>query len=278
VSAGPVQRNRVSTGSVFSSTLLGEAVARLLEGAEGPVADVGCGEAPYRGLLGAGPRVGIDRSVPSEAGAVDAVGDAQAVPLRSGAFRTVLCTEVIEHVPDERRLVAELTRLAGPGGRLVLSSPFVHGLHEEPHDYRRLTSIGLVAVLEEHGWRVDRVVAVGGVGVVTVDSGVRWVDTTVRRVIRRVAGRDSSALRSAARVSARVQRWLATAASARGSVVDVDPSRPSPRLTLGYVVGATAPSAPVAYAPEPRSSGRAGTPPTRDLGSTSETTTAPAAT
>jgi SAM-dependent methyltransferase len=43
--------------------------------------------------------------------------------LPPGAFDVVLCTEVIEHVPDPPAALAGMARLLAPGGTLVLSTP-----------------------------------------------------------------------------------------------------------------------------------------------------------
>lgn len=45
------------------------------------------------------------------------------IPFRDNAFDTVLSHEVIEHVHDDRRSVAEMLRVLKPGGRLLLFCP-----------------------------------------------------------------------------------------------------------------------------------------------------------
>jgi SAM-dependent methyltransferase len=51
------------------------------------------------------------------------VATADAVPLRANTFDAVLLLDVIEHVPEERPVIAEAARLLRPGGTLVLSVP-----------------------------------------------------------------------------------------------------------------------------------------------------------
>ncbi|WP_229400942.1 methyltransferase domain-containing protein [Micromonospora okii] len=91
--------------------------------------DLGCGAgllAPH--LAGKGYRhVGVDltRSALALATAhgVTAVnGDATAVPLADGCADVVAAGELLEHVPDWRRAVAEACRLLRPGGLLVLDT------------------------------------------------------------------------------------------------------------------------------------------------------------
>jgi 2-polyprenyl-3-methyl-5-hydroxy-6-metoxy-1,4-benzoquinol methylase len=49
---------------------------------------------------------------------------------RLGRFDAVLCTEVLEHVPDPRAALRGLRRLLAPGGTLVLSTPQRHSTLE----------------------------------------------------------------------------------------------------------------------------------------------------
>jgi len=48
---------------------------------------------------------------------------ADRVPLRDGSFDAIACLDVLEHVPDERALLAEVHRLLRPGGVLLISVP-----------------------------------------------------------------------------------------------------------------------------------------------------------
>lgn len=51
---------------------------------------------------------------------IDLSGEA---PYPDSFFDTVAAVEVIEHVPDERRTLSELSRLLKPGGRLLITTP-----------------------------------------------------------------------------------------------------------------------------------------------------------
>ncbi|HEV8663789.1 MAG TPA: glycosyltransferase [Candidatus Methylomirabilis sp.] len=50
-------------------------------------------------------------------------GSIQALPFREAAFRTVICSEVIEHVPPDPELFREMVRVLAPGGLLILGTP-----------------------------------------------------------------------------------------------------------------------------------------------------------
>ncbi|ABP56694.1 methyltransferase domain-containing protein [Salinispora tropica] len=111
---------------------LAESRAAMVPAASRPDAllvDLGCGAgllAPH--LAGKGYRhVGVDltRSAlrqAAEHGVTVVNADATAVPLASGCADVVAAGELLEHVPDWRRVVAEACRLLRPGGLLVLDT------------------------------------------------------------------------------------------------------------------------------------------------------------
>jgi SAM-dependent methyltransferase len=45
------------------------------------------------------------------------------LPFPDGAFDTVICSEVIEHIPDQASVFQEMTRVLRPGGTLTLGTP-----------------------------------------------------------------------------------------------------------------------------------------------------------
>ena len=230
----------VSTGSVYSTILMSTVIERSApERRVDLLVDVGCGDSPYRHVMEHDRYIGLDR-LPRGRDAQLVTADAAALPLAPRIADGLLCTEVIEHVPDEHALAAELARVAVAGATLVLSAPFVHGLHEAPCDFRRLTSIGLVSTLEGAGWQVDSLTAIGGPVVVGVDGAVRWCDSLLRRVAGKLSRKGSTPHRMLTAPSAALQRRLAGVALDRSRHLGpIDPMVPSPRLTLGYVVVAT---------------------------------------
>jgi SAM-dependent methyltransferase len=61
-----------------------------------------------------------------EANRVEArLGDGQELPFDDAAFDYVLCFETLEHVESPPRLLDELARVCAPGGRVMVSIPWV---------------------------------------------------------------------------------------------------------------------------------------------------------
>jgi SAM-dependent methyltransferase len=240
--AARAQRTSLAPGSTFSTVLLEHAVTATAAGLPPAVRllDVGCGDMPYRQAIDARTYIGLDRMHSFADRRPSIAADGQRLPIRASCCDAVLCTEVIEHVADERALAAELARVTEPGGRLVLTAPFVHGLHEQPHDYRRPTSVGLHTLLADHGFEVLAMYSLAGTGAVLADLVLRELDRVVHKIVRHLCprrwrmpvrratvGRLSSLLGHGwVRRSGGGRRWR------------IDPFVPLPRLTLGYAVHA----------------------------------------
>ncbi|HVE67747.1 MAG TPA: methyltransferase domain-containing protein [Solirubrobacteraceae bacterium] len=123
------------------------------------VLDAGCGVGWGADLLaraGAARVTGVDADAAAlavarerYAGSFEAVeSDVLDLPFPDGAFDVVVCFEVIEHLRDAERLLAELHRVLGPDGALLLSSPN-RGVYPpgNPFHVREHTSAELEAML-----------------------------------------------------------------------------------------------------------------------------------
>lgn len=78
---------------------------------------------------------------------VGVVGDAHHLPVLSASAAGIIATGVLEHVRDDREVVAEFFRCLKPGGGLYVEAPFLQGYHPDPADYRRFTGAGLRLLL-----------------------------------------------------------------------------------------------------------------------------------
>jgi SAM-dependent methyltransferase len=64
---------------------------------------------------------------------IDLVSDITAIPAPDASFDALLCSEVLEHVPDPSKALDEFTRLLRPGGILILTAPFSSSVHMAPY-------------------------------------------------------------------------------------------------------------------------------------------------
>lgn len=109
--------------------------------ARGRVLDAGCGTGYGSLMLAAADGVDCVLGVDHDACAIDRARRFYGGPrvayvpsdLASGAliglgcFDTIICLEVLEHLPDPERLIAHLDRCLAPGGRLIVSTPLGQG-------------------------------------------------------------------------------------------------------------------------------------------------------
>lgn len=130
------------------------------------ILDAGCGTGRNLELYSdLGAASGVDPSPEAvefcrDRGLTDvAVGDAQDLPFADGRFGLVAATDVLEHVPDDSRALAELRRVTTPGGRLLLTVPAYPWLwtaeDERLGHHRRYTLPGLRRRAAAAGWEPD---------------------------------------------------------------------------------------------------------------------------
>jgi ubiquinone/menaquinone biosynthesis C-methylase UbiE len=125
------------------------------------VLDVGAGSSPYRNLF--------ERQIykthdfqklsPGQLlhkqgyGQIDFVSDIVSIPVESSSFDVILCTEVLEHVPEPIAALKEMARILKKGGEIVITTPLGSHVHQEPyHYYGGFTPFFYKKFLEENGF------------------------------------------------------------------------------------------------------------------------------
>ena len=134
---------------------------KLRRYAAGLVLDVGCGFAPYKSLVSQLKLRHVGSDVLSNP-KVDVVADITRLPFASEAFGTVICSEVLEHVWDPKRALAEIARSLQPGGHVILSVPFLARVHEAPNDFFRYTRFALEKLVSDAGLEIVELEECGG--------------------------------------------------------------------------------------------------------------------
>jgi len=126
----------------------------------GRVLDIGCGWQPYRGLLACDRYLGLEVSADVHP---DVQGSASQVPFRDGIFDGIVCTEVIEHMPDPQAVFDEIGRVLKRNGVAYLTAPMSWCRHYGPCDYFRFTNWGLELLARRAHLRVVSSQRLGGV-------------------------------------------------------------------------------------------------------------------
>lgn len=68
-------------------------------------------------------------------GSLDIISDISAIPEPDASFDAIMCTEVLEHLPDPVAAFREFRRLLKPGGLLILTAPFCSLTHYSPYHF-----------------------------------------------------------------------------------------------------------------------------------------------
>lgn len=122
----------------------------------GRVIDLGCGACPYREIIlrQADEYIGVDWAGggPGES-CVDVVADITApLPFPDGHADMIVAFQVLEHLPEPARFLAECQRVLTADGTLILAVPFMWQVHDAPRDFYRFTRYGLAYLLEQAGF------------------------------------------------------------------------------------------------------------------------------
>ena len=119
--------------------------------------DAGAGESAYRVHFAHVAYESADfQQVDKAYAPVDHVCTLDAIPVEDRRYDLVLCTQVLEHIPEPAAVLRELHRVLLPGGALWLTAPLFYPEHEQPYDFYRYTSFGLRHRLADAGFAVER--------------------------------------------------------------------------------------------------------------------------
>jgi SAM-dependent methyltransferase len=140
----------------FARAGLRDAMVEFSPSLSGSLLDIGCGSKPYRSLFNVDAYIGldIDSENSRKRGVADQLYDGGEFPFANDFFDSALCNQVLEHVFNPDEFLSEIGRVLKPGGKLLLTVPFVWDEHEQPYDYARYSSFGLRALLEKQGFKI----------------------------------------------------------------------------------------------------------------------------
>lgn len=152
----------------FNSSIIALRAANAAFAAETPegalVLDAGAGDAPYRDLFSHTRYETADlQTVEKTYADLTYACDLADIPVEDARFDRIVCNQVMEHVPDPRRILTEFHRVLKPGGRMILSAPLMYEEHEIPFDFYRYTQFAWGHLLPETGFEIEKIERVEGV-------------------------------------------------------------------------------------------------------------------
>lgn len=120
------------------------------------VLDVGAGDCPYKDIFANHVYKSTDfaKTGYHRFSEIDYICPAEAIPVSEKSFDAILCTEVLEHVPDPGSVLVEFNRILKSEGSLFLTTPLINQLHEEPYDFYRYTPYSFRNILKEAGFEI----------------------------------------------------------------------------------------------------------------------------
>lgn len=83
------------------------------------------------------------------------------LPFPDNEFGGAMVLMVLEHLERPTKGLAELYRVAEPGGLVLISTPFAFPVHGAPFDFRRWTPVGLESELREVGYELEECIPCG---------------------------------------------------------------------------------------------------------------------
>lgn len=123
------------------------------------VVDVGAGSSPYKAFFKSTDYITLDIV---KTRTLSVVADIHLVPIRDEVADLVVAIEVLEHIPETDKVFDELRRILKKGGDLIMSVPFLYGIHDEI-DHIRLTEKAIKYLANKHGFRILDLRSTGGI-------------------------------------------------------------------------------------------------------------------
>lgn len=135
----------------------------------GNVLDLGCGIMPYKEFILQNSTcdnyIGVDfeKSLNNEYSLVepDKFWDGKKIPMSDASVDVILCTELLEHCANSEDILTEANRVLKPGGKALITVPFLWNLHLVPNDEYRYTPFALKRILVASGFESIQLSALG---------------------------------------------------------------------------------------------------------------------
>lgn len=151
----PFYRLTILAFLLFASKLIGK---------NKNIIDVGAGEAPYKELFVGNKYYTSDfsQNIYHTKNKNDFICPADKIPVKPNFFDAIICTEVLEHVPNPDQVFNEFHRILKRKGQLFITTPFIIQPHEVPYDYFRYTPYFYNEVFKKNNFKIKFIIPRGG--------------------------------------------------------------------------------------------------------------------
>lgn len=131
----------------------------------GTLLDFGCGQKPYQSLFkNITEYKGIDfknysinkdfKEKEPDCYFKDDYLNTLILPFEDNSFDNAVSFQVLEHHKNPKKMIKEIFRITRPNGYILITAPFLGGIHEEPYDYQRFTKYGLIELFKQHNCQI----------------------------------------------------------------------------------------------------------------------------
>jgi SAM-dependent methyltransferase len=125
---------------------------------ETTVLDFGCGTRPYESLFLKKGMLYFGADISGNPLADLSFEANEPIPMENNSVNIVLSSQVLEHVRDVQGYLDECRRVLKPDGVLILSTHGYWTYHGYPDDFYRWTFQGLYLVVEQAGFKVEKMI------------------------------------------------------------------------------------------------------------------------
>lgn len=130
--------------------------------AQGKLIDIGAGRLTYKDILKKYCQEYQSLDFKKTHPDLTYIEDIKNLSLENDSFDTIFCSQVLEHVPEPSRAISELKRILKKNGYLILTTPFLGYLHNEPYDFQRFTKYALEYFLQKENLKIVILESSGG--------------------------------------------------------------------------------------------------------------------
>lgn len=138
----------------FQTLTIFKYLKRKMPAMKGKMLDVGCGNSPFEFLLDKNKceYFGIDIAGADNFDYQNSkiiVFDGENIPFENETFENIICTEVIEHIPNPEKIISEIYRVLKPNGEAIITLPWSARVHFAPYDFCRYTPFKLKLLFKD---------------------------------------------------------------------------------------------------------------------------------